>query len=153
MRVMTAALLCACSFTLLACANMSKEEQGTIAGAVIGGVIGGELGEDNSKSTRNWKILAGAVIGGYIGGRIGENMDETDRLKAGHVLENNRTGHATSWVNPDSSSKYTMTPTNTYDSASGPCREYTMDAMIGGKRDTVYGTACRQSDGSWQIVN
>jgi surface antigen len=44
-----------------------------------------------------------------------------------------------------------MVPTNTYDSATGPCREYTIDAVIGGKREKVYGTACRQPDGSWSV--
>lgn len=32
-----------------------------------------------------------------------------------------------------------------------PCREYYMTANIGGKKEQVYGTACRQADGSWKI--
>jgi surface antigen len=46
-----------------------------------------------------------------------------------------------------------MTPTNTYETAQGPCREYSMEALIGGKQEQVYGTACRQSDGSWKMQN
>jgi surface antigen len=46
-----------------------------------------------------------------------------------------------------------MTPTNTYDSGTGPCREYTLDATIGGKTEQIYGTACRQPDGSWKVVD
>lgn len=79
-------------------------------------------------------------------------MDDTDRLKAGQVLESNCSGVGTTWVNPDSQNKYTMTPTNSYSAASGPCREYTTEAVIGGKVEKVYGTACRQDDGSWKIV-
>ncbi len=33
------------------------------------------------------------------------------------------------------------------------CREYNSTARIEGRNQAVYGTACRQSDGSWQFVN
>lgn len=32
------------------------------------------------------------------------------------------------------------------------CREFTRDVKIGGKHEQAYGIACRQPDGSWQIV-
>ena len=141
------------AFVTIGCANTSKEDQGMVVGAVLGGVIGGELGKDNSKGSRNTKILLGALVGGLIGGKIGQYMDDTDRLKAGQVLERNPTGVGSTWVNPDSNYKYTVTPTNTYEAQSGPCREFTTDAVIGGKHEKVYGTACRQADGSWQTEN
>jgi uncharacterized protein YcfJ len=28
---------------------------------------------------------------------------------------------------------------------------HTVDASIGGKTEKIYGTACRQTDGSWQV--
>ena len=34
----------------------------------------------------------------------------------------------------------------------GPCRNYSSEAIIDGKRQTVHGTACRQTDGSWKSV-
>lgn len=33
------------------------------------------------------------------------------------------------------------------------CREYTRDAMVGGRRQQTYGTACLQPDGDWEIVD
>tara|TARA_R110000787_G_scaffold99110_8_gene203617 strand:- start:356 stop:751 length:396 start_codon:yes stop_codon:yes gene_type:complete len=33
------------------------------------------------------------------------------------------------------------------------CREYNATAVIDGRRVPVYGTACRQPDGSWRIVD
>ncbi|HRJ61898.1 MAG TPA: hypothetical protein PKZ97_13080 [Azospirillaceae bacterium] len=33
------------------------------------------------------------------------------------------------------------------------CREYTTQTTIAGKRQQTYGTACRQPDGSWRIIN
>jgi len=46
-----------------------------------------------------------------------------------------------------------VTPTKTYETAAGPCREYTIDAIIGGSTEKIYGTACRQADGSWKVQN
>jgi surface antigen len=80
-------------------------------------------------------------------------MAETDRLKTAHALENVRTGVASSWKNPDNGNVYVVVPTRTYDEAAGPCRDYTVNAVIGGKAEKVFGTACRQSDGSWQTRN
>lgn len=33
------------------------------------------------------------------------------------------------------------------------CREYTKEMKVNGKRQTAYGTACRQPDGAWKIVS
>ncbi|WP_247894553.1 hypothetical protein [Azospirillum sp. B510] len=33
------------------------------------------------------------------------------------------------------------------------CREYQSNAVVGGRAQPVYGTACLQSDGTWRIVN
>jgi surface antigen len=32
------------------------------------------------------------------------------------------------------------------------CREYRSEVKIGGERETIYGTACQNPDGSWEIV-
>jgi surface antigen len=121
---------------------------------VIGGLLGGLLGaQTGDRHFRPIAIIAGTLIGASIGGSIGSYMDETDRIRAGQTLETVRTGVSTTWRNPDSGVQYQMTPTNTYETAQGPCREYSMEALIGGKQEQVYGTACRQSDGSWKMQN
>ncbi len=33
------------------------------------------------------------------------------------------------------------------------CREYQANTSVGGKKAKSYGTACRQPDGSWKIMN
>lgn len=73
-------------------------------------------------------------------------MDETDRPKTAATLETVRTGVPSTWRNPDTGNEYVVTPTKTLETASGPCREYTIDAVVGGKKEKVYGTACRQPD-------
>jgi len=140
-----------CTLALAACESVpTKQDQGILIGAIAGGVLGRQVG---GGSGRVIATMVGAVAGAAIGGSIGRSMDDTDRLKAAHAFENVQTGVPTSWVNPDTRNQYTVVPTRTYDTAQGPCREYTMDAVIGGKVEEIYGTACRQSDGSWQVQN
>lgn len=37
-------------------------------------------------------------------------------------------------------------------SAGRPCREFQQSVTIGGKTEQAYGTACRNPDGSWEVV-
>jgi surface antigen len=139
------------SLALPGCAAQGpREESGMVIGGLLGGILGAQTGD---RHLRPIAIIAGTLIGASIGGSIGSSMDETDRIRAGQTLESVRTGVPSSWRNPDSGVAYQMTPTRTYETAQGPCREYTMEALIGGKREQVYGTACRQADGSWKINN
>ena len=149
---LTSSILC-CSLVLAGCASDQgvHEQTGMIVGGALGGLLGSQVGEGSGKTAA---IIVGTLIGTAIGGSIGQSMDETDRLKTSHTLETVRTGVPTSWENPDSGNAYTVTPTRTYYETQGePCREYTIDATIGGKREEVYGTACRQPDGSWKAQN
>jgi hypothetical protein len=69
----------------------------------------------------------------------------------GSVLENNRTGQATAWQDPDTGKTFTTTPVRTHMKSTGPCREYIMSIVLGGQEQQAYGTACRENDGSWKL--
>ena len=143
------ALMAAAVIGLAGCAtDPSKEQVGAVTGAVLGGVLGAQV---DKGSGRTAAIIGGTIIGGMIGGSVGRSMDDVDRMKANQTLETYPTHQSNTWSNPDRNAQYTMTPTRTYEAAGTPCREYTMDAVIGGKTEKVYGTACRQPDGSWQV--
>ena len=141
-----------CSLVLAGCANTTpqQEQAGVVIGGVLGGILGAQVGQGDGRTTA---IILGTLAGTAIGGSIGRSMAETDKIKAAHALENVRTGVSTAWKNPDSGNEYALVPTQTNDTPTGPCREYTLDASVGGKKDKIYGTACRQADGSWQIRN
>lgn len=116
---------------------------GTGAGALAGAAIGGDEG-----------AVIGALLGAGIGFGIGAHMDAQDRERAAAVLEATPTHQTSEWVNPDTGAQYQMTPQRTYTTEAGqPCREFTMTASIGGRPEQTYGTACRQADGSWRIVD
>ena len=153
--VMKNLVLCSALAVSLALGGcQSGAGQNEQAGMVIGGVLGGVLGKQVGKGDGNVAaIIVGTLAGAAIGGSVGRSMDDTDRLKTAHSLETVRTGVSSTWVNPDTGNQYVVTPTKTYDSAQGPCREYTVDAVVGGQEEQVYGTACRQADGSWKVQN
>jgi surface antigen len=127
-----------------------NEQAGMIIGGALGGILGSQVGKGSGQTAA---IIVGTLAGAAIGGNVGRSMDDTDRLKTAQTLETVRTGVPSAWQNPDSGNQYTVVPTKTYDTAQGPCREYTIDALIGGRVEKVYGTACRQPDGSWRVMN
>ena len=140
-----------CALALSACQSPpTKEQTGMVIGGVLGGVLGHQIGGGTGQTVAT---IVGTLAGAAIGGSVGRSMDETDRLKTAHTLETVRTGVSSQWKNPDTGNEYRVTPTRTYESAKGPCREYTVDATIAGKPDEIYGTACRQPDGSWKVQN
>lgn len=139
------------ALTVTSCGTYGpKEGAGSVIGGVLGGVLGAQVGEGHGRTVA---IIAGALAGAAIGGSVGKHMDEGDRQKVAQTLEGVRTGVPVAWSNPDSGVRYAVTPTRTYETPAGPCREFTTEALIGGKRETVYGTACRQPGGSWKVQN
>ncbi|WP_409929545.1 RT0821/Lpp0805 family surface protein [Sulfuriflexus sp.] len=127
----------------------SKEGSGQVVGGLLGGVLGSQIGKGKGRTAA---IIAGTLAGAYFGGKVGKSMDETDRQKAYDSLEYNQTNQPASWENPDSGNAYTVTPTRTYSSDSRPCRDYTTEVVIDGRRETATGTACREN-GTWRVIN
>jgi len=147
-KILTTGLIVS-ALTLGGCQG-TKEETGQVIGAIAGGVLGNQVG---AGSGRVAATIAGTMLGGYIGGQLGRAMDENDRWRANQALETAPTRQTVSWRNPDTGNEYAVTPTRTYYEDSRPCREYTTEAWIDGKKETVYGTACRQPDGTWKAAN
>jgi surface antigen len=137
-----------------ACAQQGeKQTLGTIGGAALGGLLGSQFGSGSGKLAATG---AGVFIGGLIGSEIGRSMDEVDRMKANEAINtahNAPLNETITWNNPDSGHSGTVTPVRDGTSSSGSyCREFQQTVTIGGKTEEAYGTACRQPDGSWQIV-
>lgn len=127
-----------------------NEQAGVLIGGVLGGALGSQVGQGRGRTAA---IIAGTLIGASVGGNVGRTMDEVDRANLAGTLETVRTGVPSRWQNPDTGNRYTVVPTRTIESAAGPCREYTINATIGGREEEVYGRACRQEDGSWLVQN
>jgi surface antigen len=149
-KLVTALLAFFCSLALVGCQNMSNQDVGVLSGAVAGGLLGSTIGGGGG---RVLAIAAGTIAGAVIGGSIGKSMDNTDRMRMNQALENNRPGQPAYWRNRNSGTAYEVVPTrNVSVRGNEYCREYRTTANIDGRKQNVYGTACRQPDGSWQAV-
>ncbi len=133
-----------------------KQQAGAAAGAVTGAALGWGLGKGHRDQTA--AVVLGTFLGGILGQQIGKQLDAADRVMAhnsvGYALERNPTGISANWRNPDSGNYGYTVPVSTYESAAGaPCREYSTTVIVGGQKESAYGTACRQPDGTWKVVN
>lgn len=133
---------------LTACQTpVTQEQSGMVIGGLLGGVVGSQFGHGSGRTAA---IILGTLTGVAVGGAVGRSMAERDRYMTAQTLETVRTGVPSQWVNPDTGNRYTVVPMRTYGGGDGPCREYQVNAVIGGRMEQVVGTACRQADGSWR---
>jgi surface antigen len=148
------ALLPLCMALALGGCTTTDYGQREQTGMVIGGALGGLLGSQVPGKHDQWRtaaIIVGTLAGAAIGGSVGRSMDDLDRMRTAQTLEGVRTGVPSTWRNPDTGYQYSMTPTRTFETAAGPCRDYTINALIDGRQEVVKGTACRQPDGTWRV--
>ncbi|MCG6892523.1 MAG: glycine zipper 2TM domain-containing protein [Desulfobacteraceae bacterium] len=132
---------------LLSCANtgMNKGQTGAIGGAAAGALIGQAVGRDTTAT------LIGAAAGGLLGYIVGNEMDKADRQRLSHTYESTPSGQTSSWVNPDTGNRYTVTPQPAYTQNQRVCREAEIIAVIDGKQEKTYTTACRDANGDWVL--
>lgn len=128
-----------------------KETLAALGGAAAGAYIGSQTGGDAA-------VAIGTLVGAVIGQNVGRSLDRVDRMyaerAAQRALERNRTGSSETWRNPNSGNRGITTPIRSYQDASGRnCREYETKVVVGGRHETAYGTACRQSDGTWRVIS
>lgn len=141
-RAMVAAVLVA---MVAACAPQNKAQTGAAVGAAGGAIAGQAIGRSTEAT------LIGALVGTLAGYMIGNEMDKYDRQRLNYVYETGMSGQTTTWQNPDSGNVYSVTPQPATTGASGPCRRAEVEAVIDGRRETTYTTACRDYNGQWVL--
>lgn len=148
-KVVIILLAAALSMPLIGC--QTKQQTGAVMGGVVGGVLGSTMGRGSGRTAA---IVAGTLLGAYVGSEMGRYMDENDARKAQAALEYNRDNQSSTWHNPNTGADFETTPTNTYRADNGQyCRDYQTDIIVNGEHEKAHGTACRQPDGSWKVVN
>lgn len=151
-------LMALATLSLGACESIqnagNKELIGGASGAVLGGLLGSQVG---GGSGRLWATGAGVLIGTLAGSEIGRSLDKADMVyanRAANQAHRAPLGQTISWNNPESGNAGSITPVRDgNDSGGNYCREYQQKITVGGQEQLGYGTACRQPDGSWEIVN
>lgn len=131
----------------------NKQLIGGGTGAVLGGLLGSQVGDG---SGRLWATGAGVLLGALVGSEIGSSLDKADMnyaQQAQNRAYSAPVGETVQWNNPESGNSGTYKATRDGYSSSGRyCREYQQTVTVGGKKQSAYGTACQQPDGSWEIV-
>ena len=129
----------------------NRQVLGGLLGGMAGAAIGSRIGKGDERTAA---IIGGTIIGMIVGGSIGRSMDEVDQNCVGQTLEHAPDGETIYWNNQRVGTQYQVTPVKTYQTNGGRyCREYQTTSAIGGGTQQTYGTACRQPDGSWKLVN
>ena len=132
---------------LSGCANMNKAQTGAVGGAAGGALIGQMIGH-NTEAT-----LIGAAVGTMLGYIVGNEMDKYDKQQLNHVYERGVSNQRSAWVNPDNGNQYAVTPQPAFQNqtTNQVCRKAEITAVIDGKNQKTYTTACRDANGQWQL--
>lgn len=134
--------------------GVNKSDIGTLAGAIGGGIIGSNVGGGKGAIAGT---VAGTLLGAYLGNQIGTSLDSADMAQynstSQRALETAQPGQSLPWKNSQSGNSGTITPSKPYKANDGRyCREFTQKIVVAGKTQQGHGTACREPDGTWQIV-
>lgn len=134
--------------TSCADSTLTKGSQGALGGAAGGAVIGQAIGRSTEAT------LIGAAVGTMLGYIVGNEMDKFDKQQLNYAYEKGPSGQPVAWVNPDSGNSYQVVPQPAYTGGSNQfCRQAQIQAVIDGRQETTYSTACRNSQGQWVLQN
>ena len=102
--------------------------------------------------------LAGCTTAEYKTVSALEALTDADRTVMSETfqqaLESSKVGESRNWANSDTGHAGTVMPTRTYEAGSGaPCREYQQTVTVDGATEVVFGAACRQADGRWEVTD
>ena len=147
------------ALALAACASdpgtrTTQENTGSVvAGAVVGGLVGNLFGGGTGKVLMT---AAGAVAGGFIGDRLYKKHADSEYEKdaAQRALNGAASGQRVTWADARTNESGYFVPTNTRQMSDGRvCRDFRRGLSVGGKEvDETTGTACKKSNGQWDMV-
>lgn len=117
--------------------------------------------EDNSAETdaaavnhaaaqlKSRQDAAESLTGGLLNGAIGKRMDNTDKTQFVQAVSG---GKVTEWRNAHTGAQFAVHPApGRKGPRGGSCRDFTIKAIVDGKRQKIYGSAC-QNNGVWRAL-
>jgi surface antigen len=110
-------------------------------------------GCSTTPSSEGLPKAAPAVSGAFLGSRIGQSLGAEGLSKASAAQsEAVSTGVTAEWR--QSGRAYgSVEPGPIYTDAGGTCRRYTHTITVEGRVQTGSGTACRNAEGGWDVVD
>ncbi len=129
--------------------------------ALSGCAMGGLPGTADARLTRSIGAGSGEPVAGIVGGGLvasaGAELSRRERLEAVNAeyraLESAPAGEPVAWRDEKTGHGGTVTAAQPYRVGSQDCRPYSHVVNAGGSARSVRGTACRNPDGSWTLLN
>ena len=124
---------------------------GGLVGAAAGGLAGSQIGKGKGQLAAT---ALGTLVGFVIGQQVGQSLGRTEETCFSRTFEHVPDRETIVWNDAGRNAQYQVMPVRTAEAVNGMyCREYQAKATVGGKVSETYGTACRQPDGSWKLMN
>lgn len=130
-----------------------------IAGVVVATVLqgcvstGGQSGDAGTPSASAISSLGGGLIGGSIGRDL-SSRDRRQALEAEYkALEYGQGGQVITWQSSRDANRGEVVAAQPYRVGSQDCRQFVHTLYTGNASQTARGTACRNTDGSWSLLN
>lgn len=105
-----------------------------------------------NRGTCDRSLISSELMGAVLGGSIGRAMDNVDQGCIAGMLDHVPDRRAISWAG-EAGHSYRVQPVRSFETEGRYCREYQAMAVIGGRQQQTYGTACRMPDGQWAIMD
>ena len=129
-----------------------KQSGAVVAGAVIGGLIGNQFGGGTGRALMT---AAGAAAGGFVGNRLFKRhaKSEYEKDAAQQALNSGASGQKITWTDERTHETGYFTALNTKRMSDGRvCRDFRRGLSVDGKEvDETTGTACKKSNGEWDV--
>lgn len=138
--------------------GISKQTGGAVLGGIGGALAGSQFGGGKGQLAMT---ALGTLLGAYIGSEVGASLDRADQAamrQAEMRAYQAPLGQRIAWNGANYGSQTgaygDVTPVRDgMDRQTGAyCREFQTNIHVNGRVETGYGTACRQPDGTWKIV-
>jgi surface antigen len=131
-----------------------KQTVGGLIGAGTGALIGSQFGSGSGRLAATAGL---GLLGALLGSQAGQSLDRADQAYLGQSAQQGfefaPSGAQVGWQNPNTANYGAITPQPAYQTSYGTiCREFNQVIVVGGQQQSAYGTACRQPDGSWRVV-
>ena len=124
---------------------------GGLVGAAAGGLAGSQIGKGKGQLAAT---ALGTLVGFVVGQQVGQSLGRTEETCFSRTFEHVPDRETIVWNDAGHNAQYQVMPVRTAEAVNGMyCREYQAKATVGGKVSETYGTACRQPDGSWKLMN
>ncbi|MBF0127488.1 MAG: glycine zipper 2TM domain-containing protein [Magnetococcales bacterium] len=134
---------------LLSPVHLWADAGGGAGVGALGGALAGSLSGPGKNRAEN--ALIGAFAGGLLGYAIGNEREKEGSAAMYQALEYSPSYTRTTWVNPDTSVAYIVTPQPARTIDGRVCREVNLQATIDGQQETLIGLTCRDEYGQWRL--